>query len=252
MFSAHVHELYGSVEHHTWLPTSSSVWGLPKKVLVVLSNLLVTGSIDVNWIRYLNSLWIHVKHPPKINTCLQAHGGFPQPQPPPPLHAAFKTNGSWEPLTFSLQASIEWTRNLLFRFAETKISNLTQKQLSQDTKPQSWRRAIWGVPMPWNTCTIGLNDPKTVNIRKGVVLLLGGGFNQIKIMRQNGNLPQVGVKIKKYLSCHLVFLLFEEGELELFVGWWSGRNKWTTSSQMHGRFQLSLPPTASKKHISNI
>lgn len=90
MFSAHVHELYGSVEHHTWLPTSSSVWGLPKKVLVVLSNLLVTGSIDVNWIRYLNSLWIHVKHPPKINTCLQAHGGFPQPQPPPPLHAAFK------------------------------------------------------------------------------------------------------------------------------------------------------------------
>ena len=33
-------------------------------------------------------------------------------------------------------------------------------------------------------------------------LNLVGGFNPFKDISQNGNLPQVGVKIKKYLRCH--------------------------------------------------
>ncbi len=63
----------------------------------------------------------------------------------------------------------------------------------------------------------------------------------MKDLHHRPQCPVRKISIKEKGCCFLL-LLEEWGELELFAGWLSGRNKWTKSSQFMGRFQSSLSP----------
>ena len=65
--------------------------------------------------------------------------------------------------------------------------------------------------------------PKKTKLQKS---LLVGGFNPLeKYARQNGNLPQLGMKIPKYLSCHHLVLKRSSPCLQA-MQWSLGEDQW--------------------------